>query len=331
MNKLAFQFLSIVLPYFGSFAQVKFPSSKLVLPLAFRENKSFLAGRTWQEEKYFQESSISGGLNFDKFEVTEVDKTGKYTHVASYPSLSSFGSESNVSKTTYCYCDGALVVINKVNYTTKNAGGIIGSLVSIANDGTQSKTSFVYEKYRTSVKNGCYSQIATKPNPADISKAENLFNKALKIPNNSSNERLEKIKLLDEAINLNLNVGKYQYEKGMACFIEGLPFESNICFQNSILLEFQSDLSYYYKGRALHNLMEFKQASVAFDIATKINPSLIDAWYYLGASSYSYGAYSDALRAFRQYQSFKPTNEDYLYNITVYTSKILNSKPFNNN
>jgi len=160
--------------------------------------------------------------------------------------------------------------------------------------------------------------------------AERLYKQATAIPGNTSENRLTKIKFFDQAIKENSNSGKYQYQKGIACYSEGLDLESIICFQNSILLSYKTDSSYYYKGISLNKLNQHKQASVAFDMATRINPNFRSAWFFLGESYMLDGALSDALYSLKKYLAFNTNDGEKAYKSNSYISEILAEKPFRN-
>ncbi|GAB2521460.1 hypothetical protein GCM10027085_09440 [Spirosoma aerophilum] len=200
--------------------------------------------------------------------------------------------------------------------------------MSALSDGSETLTSGVFEEYYWRVKPLCYYKEVTSPTLKQEQEAERIYKQAIAIPGNTSENRLNKIKLLDQSIKENSKSGKYQYQKGISCYSEGLDLECIICFQNSILLGYKADSSYYYKGVSLGKLKEYKQASVALDMATRLNPNFHSAWFYLGESYMLHGALSDALYALKKYLLFKTSDGEKGLKSESYISDILTEKPF---
>jgi tetratricopeptide (TPR) repeat protein len=118
----------------------------------------------------------------------------------------------------------------------------------------------------------------------------------------------DKLRLYDEALNLDPLYVDAWIQKGFALDRIGMSTEALACYDRALEIDPENAGIRCLKGFAFKNLKDLEKSIECYDEVLKINPDDMFSWYQKGSALESLGRYGEAMKCYDKALDIDPTD-----------------------
>jgi tetratricopeptide (TPR) repeat protein len=151
-----------------------------------------------------------------------------------------------------------------------------------------------------------------KTKQKDLEEAEKteepVNSKQLLIKAGETDNYEDKLRLYDEALNLDPLYVNAWIQKGFALSRIGMPTEALACYDRALEIDPENPGIRCLKGFAFKDLKDFEKSIECYNEVLKINPEDVFSWYQKGLALESLGRYGEAMECYDKALEVDPTD-----------------------